>query len=166
MLKPFIPDDKEIKSIIYSSNQVDSDDRCKVCQKYKPALYYVGDNQVMTGCPYCLSIKLSRLFSFRRELPIEIIKLLDEAKNEVIIQNEKILKELDVFPEKTFTCSNCKSIVPRSQVCFIFTKKSDSSYLYCKGCHELLYNDADKLIFDGLTPIWIDYEIGKAFIDK
>jgi hypothetical protein len=166
MLKPYIVDDPEIQNIIHIANQVDSGRVCLNCHKFKAALYHVGNNQVTTGCPYCLSLNLAKLITRRDDLPKEIITLLDEAKEEVIVQNYEKLSGLGVFPKKTFNCFNCNQEIPRNNVCFLFSKSSVSSNLYCKECHKKLAVGIDKLILDGLTPVRIDFEAGKAYIDK
>jgi transcription elongation factor Elf1 len=113
-----------------------------------------------------LVLILPKLALAREDLPEEILRLLKEAKGEVIVQNRKHLNELKLFPEKTFTCHNCNNIFPRNKIRLLFTKNSNSSYLYCNECRDKLSVGTDEAVFDGLAPVSINYEIGKAFLDK
>jgi hypothetical protein len=42
MFEPYVTDDQGIRRVLSDSNQFDSDGLCKICNKYKSALYYVG----------------------------------------------------------------------------------------------------------------------------
>ncbi len=136
-IKPFrIPDDPDLDEAVWSANHGDENHLCRKCGEYSLAIFYLGDGQVVLGCPECLLISLGAIRSRRKVLPPVITRLEYEALDALDLQNRKKLRDLQVIREEIFKCHVCGKELVRSETRFFFKPGEIESPIYCATCQE------------------------------